>query len=173
MLPPLLHSDILRLVPTDLTHSKFMVRLLSHAEIAPRTNYPERYTERMAVEEILSSNDPIKHRGKWVIEVTGVKVGLINISQYGDTGRYQGGYWILPEHQGKGLGAEALRLLKTYLVETRGAIRLQALVEPNNLASMRILEKNGYVREGLLRRFFPHNIHGLVDVYMYGWVRED
>ena len=48
---------------------------------------------------------------------------------------------------------------------------MQAVVEPDNAASMRVLEKCGYVQEGLLRKYYLSKTRGLIDVYMYGCVK--
>ena len=63
--------------------------------------------------------------------------------------------------QGQRLG------LQKVLAEIAPAERVQALVEPDNGASIRVLEKCGYEREGLLRKFYPSVDRGLIDVFMY------
>jgi ribosomal-protein-alanine N-acetyltransferase len=51
-------------------------------------------------------------------------------------------------------------------------VRVQATVEPWNVASVRVLEKAGLRREGLLR---SHVIYGdrISDAYLYAAVRGD
>jgi RimJ/RimL family protein N-acetyltransferase len=56
-----------------------------------------------------------------------------------------------PELRGKGLGTEALRLLRDYLFRDHDAHRLEALTIAFNTGAMKTLHHNGFVREGVLR----------------------
>lgn len=56
-----------------------------------------------------------------------------------------------PELRGKGLGTEALRLLRDFLFQSQGAHRLEALTVAFNSGAMKTLHHNGFVREGVLR----------------------
>lgn len=78
----------------------------------------------------------------------------------------QVGFWIDPNHQGKGFATAALgAFCKTAFGELEVA-RIQAQVEPENEASIRVLEKNGFEREGLAKR--SHLIKGeFKDTYLY------
>jgi RimJ/RimL family protein N-acetyltransferase len=48
-----------------------------------------------------------------------------------------------------------------------GVERLQATVEPWNVASQRVLEKSGFEREGLLRGYARYRDEPRRDVYLY------
>ena len=50
--------------------------------------------------------------------------------------------------------------------------RLEAYVAPPNIASVRVLEKAGFVQEGLLRKLLFINGEW-VDHYMYALLKED
>ncbi|MBI3725865.1 GNAT family N-acetyltransferase [bacterium] len=63
------------------------------------------------------------------------------------------GYWIDREHQGRGLTTEAVRLLLAFAFGPLALHRVQAAVMPRNRASCRVLEKAGFRREGLARRY--------------------
>ena len=52
----------------------------------------------------------------------------------------------------RGFGAAAVHAVTGYGFERLGLIRIDALVRTDNAASVRVLEKVGYQREGLLRR---------------------
>jgi RimJ/RimL family protein N-acetyltransferase len=62
------------------------------------------------------------------------------------------GYWLGEAHWGRGIVSEALVALTRYATETHGFTRLFALPFADNAASIRVLEKAGYVLEGRLRR---------------------
>jgi [ribosomal protein S5]-alanine N-acetyltransferase len=58
---------------------------------------------------------------------------------------------VLKDKRGQGIGTQAIAQLSEVLFYGLGAHRVYAYVTPGNEASLRILEKNGYQREGLLR----------------------
>ena len=55
------------------------------------------------------------------------------------------GFWVHPEHRGKGLAGAALSLTVT-LAQRSGLTRLTARTMPENLASQRVLEQAGFSR---------------------------
>ena len=61
------------------------------------------------------------------------------------------GFALLPAHRGRGLASEAAQASLTYGREQLGMQRVLAIVKPQNLASIRVLEKLGMVRERLVR----------------------
>ena len=60
------------------------------------------------------------------------------------------GYWLGEAYWGRGIATEALRAVTAFAFEAHGLVRLFAGVFAWNTASMRVLEKAGYVREGVL-----------------------
>jgi ribosomal-protein-alanine N-acetyltransferase len=62
------------------------------------------------------------------------------------------GYTLDQEHNGKGYMSEAIRLTVEFAFNELKLHRIEAGVMPHNLASMRILEKNGFHKEGLARK---------------------
>jgi ribosomal-protein-alanine N-acetyltransferase len=63
------------------------------------------------------------------------------------------GYWIDARHQGQGLMTEAVRAATTFAFGAAALHRVQAAVMPSNKASLRVLEKAGYRREGSAARY--------------------
>jgi RimJ/RimL family protein N-acetyltransferase len=63
------------------------------------------------------------------------------------------GYWLLPEHRGRGLATRALRLLSAHLLEDTACMRCELWVDAENAASRRVAERAGYRFEGLLRSY--------------------
>lgn len=55
------------------------------------------------------------------------------------------GFWVHPDHRGKGLAGAALSLAVEFAQRT-GLTRLTARTVPENLASQRILERAGFAR---------------------------
>jgi [ribosomal protein S5]-alanine N-acetyltransferase len=56
----------------------------------------------------------------------------------------------------KGAISEAVRLLTQYLFDTKKVNRLQLVIHPENIASRRVAEKNGFVDEGTMRGAWYH-----------------
>ena len=61
------------------------------------------------------------------------------------------GYCINKKFWGKGYGTELLRGMKKLSFNILNLHRIYALVDPENIGSIRVLEKAGMIREGLLR----------------------
>lgn len=82
------------------------------------------------------------------------------------------GYELSPEHWGKGIASEALQAVLRYGFSHLRLERIEALIEPENRASLRLVEKNGFLREGLLRHY-EYGRGRFDDLYMYSILRED
>ncbi|KAE9371080.1 acyl-CoA N-acyltransferase [Stipitochalara longipes BDJ] len=62
------------------------------------------------------------------------------------------GYWIGREHWGKGIMTEAVTAFVAWIWERfEKIVRIEAEVHDFNLGSGRVLERSGFVREGVLR----------------------
>ena len=78
-------------------------------------------------------------------------------------GEVEIGYGLAPAWQGRGLGTQAAHGL-TEEALALGAQRVSACTRPDNIASWRLLERIGFVRDG--ERADPH------DGLLWRWVRE-
>jgi ribosomal-protein-alanine N-acetyltransferase len=63
------------------------------------------------------------------------------------------GYLLAPHARGAGVAARALTLLISWGFESLGLTRIQALIHPDNRPSLRLVERLGFGREGLLRSY--------------------
>jgi RimJ/RimL family protein N-acetyltransferase len=63
------------------------------------------------------------------------------------------GYWLVERARGRGVGSRAVALLALWAVTDARLARVEALVERDNIASQRVLEKAGFRREGHLRSY--------------------
>ncbi|MGV9002855.1 GNAT family N-acetyltransferase [Flavobacterium sp.] len=57
------------------------------------------------------------------------------------------GYMILPEHSGKGYVTEAVKAVVEYGFNEMNLHSIEAVIDPDNFASERVLLKNGFVKE--------------------------
>lgn len=87
------------------------------------------------------------------IEVHGEAAGGIGFVPGTDVERFSAeiGYWLGEVHWGRGIVTEALVLVTEDVFRRRNLLRLFALPFADNVASTRVLEKAGYVKEGILR----------------------
>jgi len=101
--------------------------------------------------------------------IGGITLGNI---RYGVALTGQIGYWIGEPYAGRGLMLEAVGLLVVYTFETLRLHRIEAACIPDNQRSLRLLEKAGFRREGLLRSYL--RINGVwQDHYLYSLVAGD
>lgn len=63
------------------------------------------------------------------------------------------GYWLGTEYTGRGIMTAAIRATIPFAFEVLKLHRLDAAVMPANTASVAVLERTGFVREGLARRY--------------------
>jgi len=81
------------------------------------------------------------------------------------------GYWMGEKYAGRGLMSEAVSLVLRFVFNTLGLHRIHAAFLPNNLASRRVLEKNGFREEGYAENYLQ--IDGRwADHVMFGLTRE-
>ena len=70
------------------------------------------------------------------------------------------GYAVVEEARGKGVCSEAVRMIVDYLFLRKKIVRVQAETHPENIASQRVLMKNGFSREGVIRQsFFSRGVY--------------
>jgi ribosomal-protein-alanine N-acetyltransferase len=82
------------------------------------------------------------------------------------------GYWIGERYAGQGLMLDALVALSSYAFETLKLHRIEAACIPGNERSVRVLEKAGFQREGLLRSYLK--INGVwQDHYLFALIEDD
>lgn len=67
------------------------------------------------------------------------------------------GYWVGQMYSGKGHVTAGVRAIVNYAFEDLALHRVEAACQPNNIASRRVLEKNGFAHEGLARAYLKIN----------------
>lgn len=61
------------------------------------------------------------------------------------------GYMQLPEYHGKGIITEAIQLMVRFGFDDMKMHSLEAIIDPANLASAKVLEKNSFVKEAHIK----------------------
>jgi len=83
------------------------------------------------------------------------------------------GYFLAETEWGKGIAAEATRIVVKFLFEDVDVNRIQAEVMPANERSKRVLLKNGFIKEGTLRQASLWSGKGIVDLEIYGLLQRE
>lgn len=86
--------------------------------------------------------------------------------------RAEVGYILAPAYWRQGLMTEALNAILTYAFETRNFNRIEADIDPRNIASAKSLERQGFQLEGTLRERWV--VNGEVsDSGLYGLLKRE
>ncbi|MEN9970002.1 MAG: hypothetical protein RLZZ229_210 [Actinomycetota bacterium] len=95
----------------------------------------------------------------FVIEYRGEIVGQLNVANivFGSVSSAVVGYWVAPEFAGKGITPTAVALVTDYLFNVTGLHRVEIDIRPENVASIRVVEKLGFRYEGLKERYIHIN----------------
>jgi len=82
------------------------------------------------------------------------------------------GYWMGEPFAGNGFMTEAVAVAVRYAFDELRLHRVEAACLPHNVASVRVLERNGFAREGIARRYL--RINGIwQDHILFGLLSED
>lgn len=90
-----------------------------------------------------------------------------------DPGQAEVGYWVAPAARGRGIATRALRLLSAWALREAGLVRLSLTASLENPASLRVAERAGFRREGIMRDAWPRGPRGREDLALYGLLAAD
>jgi len=171
-------DDSLSLTEIRVSDKLSIVEYINDEEINMNTlHIPFPYYERDA-EEFLTIvrkfEEDQKHVGQYAIRLKGEMVGGIGfLYSHGDSShKAEVGYWIGKRHRGRGLMTLAIQKMIEIAFSEKGLFRLEAHVFPENIASMRALEKAGFQKEGFLKSTFIKEDR-LVDTFLFAIIRKE
>ena len=100
-------------------------------------------------------------------------IGSIGFGILSDVARFSAeiGYWLAEKYWGKGIMTEALKAVTDFAFAVHGLHRVFALPYEWNPASIRVLEKSGYKREGRLLLSAYKDGH-LIDQFLYAYTSD-
>ena len=85
----------------------------------------------------------------WMIELRdGTHVGELCFKGISPDGAVEIGYGIDERYQGHGYATEAVSAVTAWAAQQEGISRIEAEAEEDNIASLRVLEKSGFVPTG-------------------------
>lgn len=139
-----------------------------------RDRFPRPYTRKDArkwIDSQLEAPEPLLN---FAIELEGEAVGGIGLIPGFDVESRTAeiGYWLGEAAWGRGLATAAVRSIVTYGFERLDLLRVFAAVFDFNPASARVVEKAGFVREGVLRDAAVKEGR-VTSMIVYGITRDD
>jgi [ribosomal protein S5]-alanine N-acetyltransferase len=103
---------------------------------------------------------------------SGEAVGLVVLLFRRQPGTVEIGYWLIPRARGRHFASRAVALVCRWALADAGVERVEALVEPDNIPSRRVLESSGFRQEGHLRSYLVVN-RGRADALIYSLLPSD
>lgn len=110
----------------------------------------------------------------FVIEYEGKLVGQLNVANilHGSVSSASIGYWLSREFAGRNITPYAVALAIDYLFDALQLHRVEIDIRPENVASLRVVEKLQLRKEGLKERFI-HIDGGWRDHFVFAITREE
>lgn len=110
---------------------------------------------------------------EWYLFADGVLCGSVRLNRIELGNRKTSiGYLLDAAYQGRGIATLAVRAFLGYWFRELGMNRVELTCATNNVASMRVAERAGFVREGWLRQAEWLGA-SFVDHYVYGLLRSE
>lgn len=178
-IPPIpnLSGTRVRLRPLRARDADDLFALHSDLRVMRYWSHPP-WTERtQAVERIaqLEQDRETVELYPWVITLADADrlIGTVSLFSV-NRAQFRGeiGYALAAAQWGKGYATEALHLAIAIAFDALGLKRLEADIDPRNTGSCRLVERVGFVREGVLRERW-HVAGEVTDSAIYGLVRSD
>lgn len=130
-----------------------LVKLLNNKNVTQylTTRIPQPYTTQDAEWWV---NTGSKAGIAKAIDVDGKLAGVISITigDYENARSAEIGYWLGEDYWGEGIATKAVDKMTNYVFSNSEIVRLFARVFPPNKESMHVLEKCGYIKEGIFKK---------------------
>jgi ribosomal-protein-alanine N-acetyltransferase len=159
------------------TDSQALFRILANNEVT-------RYYDDSAFTHVSQASDQIKSWENGFIYKRCIRWGIVHKADgvlIGTCGYYAIHPWHMRasigyelDHQfwHQGLMTEALNAIIDLGFQEMNLNRIDALVMPDNISSLRLLEKIGFKNEGLLREYENWGDKGFTDLYIFSLLRK-
>ena len=153
---PILKTQRLLLRQVNTNDAETILSLRSNDEVMKYIPRPYLKTKEEVLELIALFDDKIENGIgiNWGICFLGDPEKLIGIIGHyrlkPEHYRAEVGYMIFPEYNGKGIVSEALQRVVEYGFKEMKLHSIEAILDPKNKGSEKVLVKNGFVKEGHL-----------------------
>jgi RimJ/RimL family protein N-acetyltransferase len=174
MLPDIIETARLRLRPFHLRDVDDVLGYASDPEWARYLPVPQPYTaadaEKFIAGQVLLDREV---HPAWAMEQAGAVIGGINMRFHFDHSVGEMGYSIARSYWGRGLTTEAAGAVMDAAFAVYAHLhRIRAMADARNVGSLRVMEKLGMVREGVLRQ--NRLVHGeFIDEVWCGVLRTE
>lgn len=171
-----LHADGLTLRPFVEADVPAVVEACTDPVTLTWLPLPTPYTEEVARGFVSAFAPSLLASGRGVlraVEVDGELAGAIDLKRADWAARVtEIGYWAHPGSRGRGVMSAATRLLSRWALRDIGFQRVELRIATGNTASLRVAERAGFTREGVLRN--AGYVHaGRVDLEVWSLVPAD
>ena len=173
---PPLADDAIRLDPLGERYAADFERLLDDPEVVRNTRVPSVPPPGFAsawVGRYVRGWEDGSCAGFGIVSHEGRFLGFGGVVDLDlDAAQGEIGYVVAPEERGRGVARRALSLITGWALGDLGLERVELHIDPENAASIRVAERCGYVREGVLRSLhFKEGLRG--DTAIYSLLRAD
>lgn len=83
------------------------------------------------------------------------------------------GYRLNDRFWGKGIATKAVKAMVDYLFQDISINRIQAFVMPENVKSLNVLKRNGFLQEGIIRQGNVWKGKGVIDLALFSLIKSD
>ncbi len=148
-----MNSSQITLRPLQQTDKQQFAKLLNNKRILDnlRDHIPYPYTENDALRffDYVANTEVEK---VFAVIYNNDLCGVVSLVLQKDVHQHSAeiGYWLGEPFWGKGIASKIVAMITKYGFEKLHLKRIYAIVFEGNKASMRVLEKNGYQKEGVL-----------------------
>lgn len=172
---PVQISELVSLRPFAFTDAPSLARHANNLAIARNLNdaFPHPYTLNDA-KDFIQRRKAEPFPTVLAIEIKGEAAGAVGLflQQGIQKKNAELGYWISEEYWGKGMGTSVVEWMIKYAFSTFDLLRLYARPFPFNIASQRVLEKNGFKLEAILKSaLYKDNI--VYDEWIYSILKSE
>jgi RimJ/RimL family protein N-acetyltransferase len=140
------------LVPLDDRHLPGIAAIVADPEALRFTRIPEPAPPGFEVTWLGRYRGTDERAGFAIEDERGTFLGMALVVEIDREGKQvELGYIVHPAARGRGVATAALRLLTRWAFEELGTLRATLHIDTENAPSLRVAERAGYVKEGVLR----------------------
>ncbi|KAL3648985.1 hypothetical protein CASFOL_005388 [Castilleja foliolosa] len=147
-------SDI-TLRPLDISDADDFFKWYSDEKVSKFCSWNAFTSKEAAIDHVATTVVP--HPWHKAICVSGRAVGSVSVTPFSGSDRCRAelGYVVGSDYWGKGIATVAVKAAANAVFTEWGHLeRLEAVADLENTASHRVLEKAGFQREGVLRKYY-------------------
>ncbi len=174
----ILIGDRINLRPPVPSDARSMATYANHKLVAPAVGsmpFPYTLTHAKQFIALAQENWDNGTEAQFGIEDknTGKLIGMIGLTRIATTHKNaEMGYWLGKPFWGQGLASEAVSMMLEYAFGDMKLHRVYSRVRSKNIASQKVLERAGFIKEGCFREHIKHQGRW-DDLLWYGKLRTD